>query len=987
MLKKFFQLSLVLLLVVVSLTLAQRQTGSVVGKVTDTENTPLPGASVTLQGPALMGTLTYVTTESGDFRFPAIPPGKDYVITASLDGFNTVSREGIIVNVGKTVTVGIQLEPATLAEELTVTAPSPTVDVTSSKLSVSYSEDLIRNLPFARDYSEIIFSAPGVIEEGTTSIFRTFVSQGATVRSNQIAVDGVSISDPTMRNSIIGISYDVFEEVEMELGAHSAEVGKTEGAYVNIVTKSGGNEFHGQLSAYYFSRSMIKDLVPESEAQAVGLSKPTGFKKLADFSLSLGGPIIKDKLWFFVNGRYIDWTKDWETIINGLFDVPHDEINTFIKLSFQINPNLKLTGLWSFTRAEEPLHSYYLSGEMGYYQDKSAIWTVPGDTSNIVSGQLSWILDQNTFFDLRFNYAKNIWRWVTQNQYSPYITDLFTGIVSGSMLFSVDIATPRTSLSLSGTRFLDNFLGANHEIKAGIMYELSATDSVQWKDNPYMEFTYNDSPWALENVAPFMGMFMALAVGANEGDTVARDRVRRFGVYFQDSITVKDRLTLNLGLRYDEEHGDILGGTLKPVGANDPLLTMLAPQWFTTFTMDDKKDLFVWKFLSPRVGVVFDIFGDGKTSLKASWSLYNEFLMGQDLTSLNPAYYAAVSVLWFDLNMNGIIEVADLCVPTYIPPTPDQYNYDDFVDADLETPYSTEFIVGIDREVLKDISFGISYIYKKKNRLVEDIEKLRGNTTDSGWWIPYTAKDPGWDGQFGTDDDSDITVYGLKAGAPSSQLWITNPERAKRTYHGVQFLLTKRMSNRWQLIGSLTLSKYEGNIGAGYDATWHMDTTFNTPNSFVNSYGRIDFDRPVLIKLQGTAILPLDFTISAYYSHASGAPWARTVAVQLPYDPSLDISSFGQYVTVNAETPGSRRFRSRNNLDVRAEKNFRIGSFGQLGIFLDVINVFGERFFEIDQDPGGYILNDGFFQQWPSYGRFISAIGQRTFKVSARFTF
>ena len=130
------------------------------------------------------------------------------------------------------------------------------------------------------------------------------------------------------------------------------------------------------------------------------------------------------------------------------------------------------------------------------------------------------------------------------------------------------------------------------------------------------------------------------------------------------------------------------------------------------------------------------------------------------------------------------------------------------------------------------------------------------SVADSGWWIPYTTTDPGWDGQYGTSDDSEITVYGLKAGAPPSQFWWTNPEQSERKYHAVQFLFTKRMSNRWQLLGSLTLSRYEVNIGASFQSSYHASGAFDPPISFVNSYGRLDFDRPVIIKLQGSVLLP-----------------------------------------------------------------------------------------------------------------------------------
>jgi hypothetical protein len=126
--------------------------------------------------------------------------------------------------------------------------------------------------------------------------------------------------------------------------------------------------------------------------------------------------------------------------------------------------------------------------------------------------------------------------------------------------------------------------------------------------------------------------------------------------------------------------------------------------------------------------------------------------------------------------------------------------------------------------------------------------------------------------------------------------------------------------------------------------------------------------------------------LSAYYFHASGAPWNRTVQIYFPPDPQYDPTN-PPYVTVNAETPGARRYRARNNLDIRAEKSFTLGDFGRLGIFVDVLNALGERWFDIDEDPGGWILPGGVFVRYPTYSQFIKANGLRTYKLSVRFNF
>ena len=185
-----------------SMSLAQRQTGSLAGRVMDNEGNPLPGVTVALSGPNLMGILTYITTETGDFRFPAVPPGKNYSLDFELTGFQKSRTEGIICNVGKTFRLDVVLVTTPLEEEITVIAVAPTVDVTSTKHSITYTSDLLSNIPLARNYMSVMNSAPGVIHSGTTPAVH-----GAGIRTNQVAIDGISITSRAIGSNSIKLSF------------------------------------------------------------------------------------------------------------------------------------------------------------------------------------------------------------------------------------------------------------------------------------------------------------------------------------------------------------------------------------------------------------------------------------------------------------------------------------------------------------------------------------------------------------------------------------------------------------------------------------------------------------------------------------------------------------------------------------------------------------------------------------------------------------
>ena len=921
---------------VATFTLAQRQTGSIFGKTTDKEGVPLPGVTVTLSGPALMGTLSYTTADSGDFRFPSVPPGSDYVLTVELTGFKTLKSGGIIVSVGKTVAINITMEEAAIEEEVTVVAATPTVDVRSSKVSVNYDAELIANVPLRRDFYDVITTAPGIISE-ETDFHRSFVSHGGTVRSNQVAMDGMTLNDPAVGTNMVGMPFDVFEEFEFELGAHPAEVGQTEGAYVNIITKSGGNTFHGQVIAYYYNESMVKPLIPEPEAQAVGLESPKGYKNWQDYSGTLGGPIFKDKLWFFANARYTDRTLEAETLLDGVVELPRTEWNTFIKLTFKPMASLQLTGMWSFKNWDAP---YLPDFGIDYYQQVTTAPSIDNAQDHTIQFMANWIPSQNTFFDIRFNYFYDVDPWRFHPDLDPNTStkiDIVTGTYSGAPRFNEDYFNQYWKAQVSATHYADDFLGGDHEFKIGAEY-LNADFTWDWyKKNWDYEILADGDKWAL---GYGVGLLYAMTAGADKGDTAPSTDQWRVSAFIQDSWTVADRLTLNIGLRYDESHGTVLGGTFLPGGSTSPVLTMLAPNIFKEQNIPDAKNIMVWKDFSPRIGVVFDVFGDGTTSIKASWSRYNEVMMSQYFGKMTPVYPNLYGALWIDLNLNRQYDTTDYYIQIYSPLEPENFKLEDLLDPKLKSPYSTEFIVGIERELFKDFSVGLTYTYKNKGRFVEDIDWYRGIDPDSGNWVPYTVHEPGWDAEFGTADDADITVYAVKAGAPESVLVLTNPEGAVRKYHGVDFIFQKRMSNRWQLLGSVTLSKFEGTLGSDYGSTWGFSGGFNSPNYLVNRYGRLDFDRPVQIKLQGTVLLPLDFALSAFYLHMSGVPWGRQLRIYFPADSAYDAAN-PPYTEVQAEAPGSRRRLSRNNIDMRLEKTFRFGDIGRLGIFLDVVNLLG----------------------------------------------
>jgi hypothetical protein len=278
--------------------------------------------------------------------------------------------------------------------------------------------------------------------------------------------------------------------------------------------------------------------------------------------------------------------------------------------------------------------------------------------------------------------------------------------------------------------------------------------------------------------------------------------------------------------------------------------------------------------------------------------------------------------------------------------------------------------------------------------ITEDIDRnndFHSDATDDQGrpiWLPYTCTDPGWDGQFGTDDDQQLTVYALADYAPT-QSWLgTTPPELKREYIAGVLTFDKRMSHGWQFKGSIIYSSFKGNAAPTYGATEGENTLLDNPNTMINYYGSTYYDHPLQIKLMGTVMLPYDFVVTAYFQHRSGNPWARTLdRVYFPSDIATDWSYASGILT---ETNGSRRDPAITTLDMRLEKSFSLGDYGKLSFYVDIFNVAGRKTLSVDRNPDGRLW---FYRSPPeyeldsTYGRINSITGVRSARIGFRWSF
>jgi hypothetical protein len=1081
--KKIIKVSLILLLAfgLTSAILAQgRQTGSVTGTVVDTERNLLPGVNVTLSGPKLLGKITYVTSETGRFRFPSVAPGRGYQLRAELSGFKTTIRTDIIVSVARATTFTMVLELTTIEEEVTVVAASPVVDIETSKVSVSYTSDFLASLPMSRDLYGLQNSIPGAVSEGV-DYRRTSSILGGTVRSTLYQLDGIPMNDPATWYSMVNINVDVYEEIEFGIGSLPAEVGQADSAVINIVTKAGGNKFSGSVSAYYTGDSLVENLISQEDMNAIGVNPPESFQDYKDGSLSFGGPIIPDRAWFFLSARRLLWgqanpethdirlaninLREWTFSAAELqhYDFEHKEWLGFGKLTFQLSDNLRYMGMVHWNNIYEPVYSNR-SGN-SYSFALTIVWD--NENTYTTTHQLNWVLNQNTFVDVRGTYVYRHFPILLRPEYANnyMVYDRAEAVFWGNSYYGDDYIRKKTIASVSVTHFQDDFLGASHEIKLGGEFEYTVYGLDRYKDgNPYYTYwrDYNAQNKYYYSTSGQRGRLRVRPFGPR-GTVWKYDNTRRFSGFLQDSI-VKGKLAINLGLRLDygyqfepeQTRPDMIdlydvgpefmnpaleaavGPTFLLHALNDQYHNDTSLEFYQTSALDaittPWKKIVEYTTLSPRIGLVYDLFGDGKTALKASFSRYYEPIWSAKYNAANIMSGGAMNWYWYDRNGN---ELMDLPRPggSYGEPADPQYlddgglgainndpdgdglagddyrltSYDaqdpewNYYPTDLKAPYMHEFSLGVEHEVLKDFKLGLQFLAKLNKNIVEDVDRNNGYDPDATMpsgpnqgdpiWIPYEFTDPGWDGEWGTDDDvPNQVVYGLADYAPTRTYEGANPPEAKRTYTALILTFDKRMSNRWQLQGSIMYSAFKGNTDPGYSATEGESSMFDNPNVMINAYGRVPFDRPFQVKIMGTVMLPYDIILTGYFQHRSGSAWRRTIS-RVYFPDTIDTQD--TYVGYATETRGTRRNPTYTMIDMRLEKTFAFGDFGKLSLYIDAFNIGGRSGYNITANPDPYIHPP---EGWdpgdveyedpsPSVGDVTSIYGVRSFRFGAKFSF
>ena len=887
------------LLIMSGILLAQGTTGTIEGVVKDTEGTPLPGVAVTVTGPSI--NRSTVTDVNGAYRFPAMPPGT-YKVSASLAGFKMRTESGVALTLEQTRKVDFALEVGAMEEEITVIGVSPIVDLTSSRLSTNVKKEFFDALPKGRSYQDMIQLAPSVQSDPWGQAM-----SGATGAENSYIIDGINTTDVQDGLAGTNLTYEFIEEVQVKTGGYEAEFGGALGGVVNIITKSGSNELHGGLVFNYQTDAMYG--TPKIGIFGAGA---IGDFNYYDFGLNFSGPIIKDKLWFFLGG-----TPSFRTTFFNQTNSYTDETRAFKepsktyyfsgKLTFEPAPGHKLT----LSAFGDPLKSE--TNDPGTLRDFDD-WEAYGgynNTGGTYNGAFKydgvfgndWILHAmgGIFYDKTSTIPGDI------DSPAIYLQQGYLGYpVNYTFGGSGWYCDPDLKKRLQANGDITKFIGG-HSIKAGVQWTRNTS---QQEDN-YTGGFYRQ-------IRPDYGYFRdrwRVTTGESKTDLL--------GVFLQDSWKVFDRLTVNFGVRMEDQN----------VHASDASIFFTPGISIVHFKL--------WEQLSPRLGFTYDILGSGTSKLFGSYGRFFEMI---PLDINNRQFGGEVDRQYYydidnyadpitarpDKSEAYYVWAAGSSASTF--PEPDKAN------KGLKAQYVEEVIVGFENQFATDISLSVRGVWKRLGMVIED------GSFDGG--SSYFLFNPGRHFTVGETNPG--------TGQPR-ELYVDGFPKAKRDYKALEILLNKRYSHNYMLTASYTYAHLRGNHpGLAWEEYGQLDPNitalFDFPEFLYNADGILPGDRPHQLKLDGV------------YQFTKGIPGlAFGASFRLYSGKSLSKIGvnewYGSCVTLTPRGSDGR-LPMFHQLDLHVGYDLKIAKKYKIGVTADIFNVYNSR---IETNRDLLYLRDTYF--------------------------
>jgi len=906
---KRFILLLIICVSAAGMAFAQlTQEGKITGRVVDNQGVALPGVNVEATSTRLVGKAATITDANGAFRLMALPSGT-FDIVFSLSGFKTLNRKSIYLELSQTLALNVTLVQATVEEQVTVVGQAPLIDVKSTVKGQVMTKETYMTLPRGRSFDSLISTIPGVQNEGIAGGISV---DGASGAENVFFVDGADTTNFHLGISGQNVVLELLEEVKVTASGYNAEFGGSMGGVINVISRAGGNEFHGDIMGFYenntqLMRGSARDYLrqnPLDDYLYEYVNNDTlyfnGGKDRDKYNrfegvFSLGGYIIKDKLWFFgsINTAYD------KTAALRDFNLRAGPFSTFNEKNYGYNGSIKLSAapvaglrlaasfINNFTRYRGALPditgvddgSYEWNQEGMDYPNWTGALTADYSIGNnmLLSYRGGWhrqnqnnqqILppDSSTYY---FAYSNSIYASDPFYVANPDLLHVGGYATTWNYFETQKYMTEKISNNLDTTYYL-SWMG-EHSLKAGVGYSYLHEDVLDASTHPrvwlYPGRTYTGLGFPVgvgaDPASPYYGAYGYYYIRGSFTSPyggVWNVHSNNWSAYVQDSWTIKNRLTINFGLRAESQS----------------IPSMTDDTSYTNYT--DKPVKFdLGQMLAPRLGLVYDVFGDSSLKVFASYGIYYDVmkLYMAELTfggwKRQQDYYALQDPDWTAIAASGLLDdaVSQEANNTYagtvdfLPPSFDR------VDPDLKPTAQREISFGAEKKLMEDLSLSVRLVNKHLLRTIEDVGVyvMVGTTLQQQFYVT----NPG----YGVSRP--ISEGGLFEDA----YWPC--PKATREYYGLNISLEKRFSKNWQGGINYTLSRVAGgysglassdeggrlgpNVEQDYDR-WFMG--YDALGNVLD--GPLPQDRTHYFKAYGSYAFPFGLTVGAVAYGRSGLP-------------------------------------------------------------------------------------------------------------------
>ena len=929
--------------------------GTIQGTVTDNSGAVVVGAEVTAVHKATGTARTTLTGDSGAFRFDLLPVG-NYNITATKSGFSK-SITSMELMVGQTATINAQLKPGGSNEVVEVTAESVLVDQTKTSVSQNVTPSEVQELPLiGRDVANLAYLVPGVKAadsyDPTKSRYAILSVNGQDGRNVNVTVNGIDNKDSTVGGPVMQLPLEAVEEFAISTQRFSAANGRSEGAAVNMITKSGTNSYHGSLFGFF--RDQALNAIDTISAEGSG-QKPPYSRQF--FGGSVGGPIVKDKLFaFFAYERQREHTSIPERgsafselqLVTSLGAQPAAVIPTPF---FENRYNGRLDYKFSDRETAYISYSSQANNSLNDQSDQQGDLTGGNFTKNhlqVANFTLNSVLSNTLVNSFTFGYQ--YWNNLIDSELKvPYVT------FAGGEWFGTNVNVPQQSYQRK-FQFRDDVtktLG-KHTLKGGVDYIWTPRVGGFFESNSTLEIDFGADPSAIladpvKYPQGFSSPGLIVGMSASGGDPKFLLSVKQLGLYFQDDWKVTNRLSLNLGLRWDKDFNLIGATAIQNSRTFQELQAIGSP--YAKLPHDDNKDF------SPRVGFAYDLTGAGKHVVRGGFGLYYDNVFQNIplfmIQQANPTIYQGIFSI---SNATEIVPGTGIPLGSWrygvdpfpvIPPPSSQLNdgaTGRLMESHYRNPFTEEFNFGYQWAMTPNSVLEVEYVHTLG---LHENKTVNLNPVD-----PVTGNRP-LDAAFAA---AGVPVLGR----------ISAEESVNRSrYDGFNFSYRKRMSRRFSVNANYTLSRAMGwaiqsgypEVGSGFRNYPHDPRNIWDPRDF----GPTPNDERHHITISGIGQLPWGFELSPILQWGTARPYDLNegydvLQIGSGYSRPLIIdSSDPANLTKFANTPPSAACLASGQchqigydtmrgfpffqLDMRVAKNIKLGESRNLQLTFQAFNL------------------------------------------------